>query len=108
MRSRWERLRSRESHEPARNSFDSRALWNRDGFDLASDEAIAQVLDRGSMEDWRALYVLARTDPLLRGRVISIVARVPMYLPHFWLIAMEALDERVDLAAVAPNDGMQE
>lgn len=86
----------------------SRALWNRDGFDLASDEAIAQVLDRGSMEDWRALYSLARTDPRLRARIISIVARVPIYLPRFWLVAMEALGERVDLSAVAHNDGMQE
>lgn len=86
----------------------SRALWNRTGFDPASDEAIAQVLDRGSMEDWRALYALAKSDPRLRARIISTVARVPMYLPHFWLVAMEALGERVDLSAVAPNDGMQE
>lgn len=86
----------------------SRALWNRDGFDLASDEAVAQVLDRGSMEDWRALYALARKDPPLRGRIISLVARVPMYLPHFWLVAMQALGEQVDLSAVAHNDGMQD
>lgn len=86
----------------------SRALWNREGFDVASDEALAQVLDRGSMEDWRALYSLARADPQLRARIISIVARVPMYLPHFWLVAMDALGERVDWSAVAPNDGMQE
>lgn len=86
----------------------SRALWNRDGFDLASNEALAQVLDRGSMEDWRALYALAKADPQLRARIISTVARVPMYLPHFWLVAMEALGERVDLEAVADNDGMQE
>ena len=86
----------------------SRALWNRNGFDLASDEAVAQVLDRGSMEDWRALYSLAKTDALLRARIISLIARVPMYLPHFWLVAMQALGEQVDLSAVAPNDGMQE
>lgn len=86
----------------------SRALWNREGFDLASDEALAQVLDRGSMEDWRALYALAKTDPRLRTRIIDAVARVPMYLPHFWLVAMEALGERVDHAVVAHNDGMQE
>lgn len=86
----------------------SRALWNREGFDLASDEALAQVLDRGSMEDWRALYALAKTDARLRTRIIGAVARVPMYLPHFWLVAMEALGEPIDHAAVAPNDGMQE
>lgn len=86
----------------------SRALWNRQGFDLASDEAVAQVLDRGAMEDWRALYSLAKHDGALRRRIVNIVARVPMYLPHFWLVAMEALGEQVDLSAVAPNDGMQE
>jgi hypothetical protein len=86
----------------------SRALWNREGFDLASDEALAQVLDRGSMEDWRALYALAKTDGRLRTRIIDSVARVPMYLPHFWLVAMAALGEHVDHAIVAHNDGMQE
>lgn len=86
----------------------SRALWNREGFDLASDEALAQVLDRGSMEDWRALYALAKTDAGLRSRIVDAIARVPMYLPHFWLVAMEALGEQVDHAAVAHNDGMQE
>ena len=60
------------------------------------------------MEDWRALYALAKTDPRLRTRIIDAVARVPMYLPHFWLVAMEALGERVDHAVVAHNDGMQE
>jgi hypothetical protein len=86
----------------------SRALWNRWEFDLASDEALAQVLDRGSMEDWRALYALARNEQPLRRRIVRVVARAPMYLPHFWLVAMEGLGEAVDLAAVAPSDGMQE
>jgi len=34
----------------------SRALWNRSSFDLESDEVLAQVLDRGEMWAWRALY----------------------------------------------------
>lgn len=86
----------------------SRALWNRTRFDLASDEAVAQVLDRGSMDDWRALYALARDDAPLRQRIVQIVGRVPMYLPHFWLAAMKSLGEVVELSAVAPDDGMLE
>ena len=31
----------------------SRALWNRTHLDLRSDEILAQILDRGSMDDWR-------------------------------------------------------
>jgi hypothetical protein len=85
----------------------SRALWNRTGFDPASEEALAQVLDRGSMDDWRALYALARDDQALRQRIVHVVAKAPMYLPHFWLAAMERLGEAVDQAAVAPSDGMQ-
>lgn len=86
----------------------SPAMWNRDGFVAESDEAVAQVLDRGTLEDWRALYALARNSPSLRSRIVRLVARVPMYLPHFWLVAMRSLGEQVDLSAVAPNDGMQE
>jgi len=86
----------------------SRALWNREGFDPTSEEALAQVLDRGSLEDWRALYALARDDQALRRRIVHVVARAPMYLPHFWLAAMQRLGEVVDPAAVAPSDGMQE
>ena len=36
----------------------SRALWNRSALDLDSDEVLAQILDYGSLADWRALYVL--------------------------------------------------
>ncbi len=86
----------------------SRALWNREHFDLASDEVLAQVLDRGSMEDWRALYALCKDDLGLRKRIISIVARVPLYLPHFWLVAMSSLGETIDLQKVAADDGMLE
>lgn len=86
----------------------SNALWNRTSFDLTSDEAVAQVLDRGSMDDWRALYALASEDAALRRRIIKIVERVPMYLPHFWLAAMKSLGEVVDFSAAARDDGMLE
>jgi hypothetical protein len=86
----------------------SRALWNRTCLDLASDETLAQVLDRGSLEDWRALYALAKDDAGLRTRIVDIVGRVPMYLPHLWLVAMQGLGAKVDLDRVALNDGMME
>jgi hypothetical protein len=86
----------------------SRALWNRAGLDLRSDESLVQVLDRGSLQDHRALYALARSDGALRRRIVDAVARVPMYLPHFWLVAMQGLGEDVDLARVARGDGMSE
>lgn len=70
----------------------SPALWNRDRLDLRSDEILAQLLDRGRLEDWRALYALCREDPALRGRVVRLARTVPMYLPHLWLAAMRALD----------------
>ncbi len=60
------------------------------------------------MDDWRALYALARDDAPLRQRIVQIVGRVPMYLPHFWLAAMKSLGEVVELSAVAPDDGMLE
>ena len=94
--------------KPEQTLAASRALWNRTGFDPASEEALAQVLDRGSMADWRALHALARVDQSLRRRIVHVVARAPMYLPHFWLAAMESLGEVVDQARVAPSDGMQE
>lgn len=84
----------------------SRALWNRERFDLGSDEILAQLLDRGSLEDWRALYSLARSDAALRTRIVALVRTVPMYLPHFWLAAMESLGASVDHDAVAWDDGM--
>ena len=40
----------------------SRALWNRSQLALESDEVLAQLLDRGEVSTWRALYQLARTD----------------------------------------------
>jgi hypothetical protein len=82
----------------------SRALWNRKGLDLASDEVLAQILDRGDMHDWRALYDLAARDRELRARIHRIVMTVPMPLPHFWLAALVSLGEPVDLAAPIPSE----
>jgi hypothetical protein len=82
----------------------SRALWNRTTLDLASDEILAQLLDRGEMEAWRALYGLAREDPSLRRRITRIVLTVPTALPRFWLAALKSLGEPVDLAAEVPED----
>ncbi len=82
----------------------SRALWNRKALDLASDEVLAQVLDRGDMHDWRALYDLASRDPDLRARIHRIVRTVPLPLPHFWLAALQTLGEPVDLAAQLPSE----
>lgn len=77
----------------------SRALWNRRGLELASDEVLAQLLDQGEMEAWRTLYALAADDPALRRRIARIVTRVPLAFPHAWLAAMASLGEAVDMEA---------
>lgn len=89
----------------------TRALWNRTGLDLASDEILAQILDRGSLEDWRTLFaLLAGTGPdaeALRARVLSIVTRVPTGYPYFWLAALQALGHPIDWSvqpAVDPGE----
>lgn len=81
----------------------SRALWNRSGLDLNSDEVLAQILDRGEMAAWRALYALARTDGHLRARIKSIVLTTPLPLPRFWLAALASLGEPVDFDARVPD-----
>lgn len=81
----------------------SRALWNRRSFDLGSDEILAQLLDRGEIEAWRALYALAREDGELRKRIARIVTTVPVSLPHFWLAALASLGEVVDVGAKVPD-----
>jgi hypothetical protein len=81
----------------------SRALWNRSRFDLASDEMLAQLLDRGELEAWRELYRLATTDARLRARILRIVDTVPQPFPHFWRAAMAALGEPCDLGAPVPG-----
>ncbi|HEY3233837.1 MAG TPA: hypothetical protein VGJ84_03920 [Polyangiaceae bacterium] len=80
----------------------SRALWNRKALDLRSDEVLAQILDRGEMDAWRALYRLARDDETLRKRMLAIVRTVPLPLPHFWLAALASLGEQVDFAMPTP------
>jgi len=79
-----------------------RASWNR-RLDLASDEALAQVLDRGTLAEWREVYRLARNDATLRARLASVVARVPLPLPRFWLASLASLGEDVDLGMAVPD-----
>jgi hypothetical protein len=81
----------------------SRALWNRTTLDLASDEVLAQLLDRGTLSDWRALYRLAAHDPTLRSRIRRLVLTVPLPLPRFWLAALASLGEPVDWDAPVPE-----
>lgn len=82
----------------------SGALWNRDRLDLRSEETLAQILDRGSLDDWRALYRLAQEDPALRVRLRRVVGRVPLGYPYFWRTALRSLGEPVDLDAPVPED----
>ncbi len=81
----------------------SRALWNRSGVDLDSDEILAQILDRGELASWRALYRMAAADGHLRARIKRIVLTVPVALPRFWLAALASLGEAIDLDAEVPD-----
>jgi hypothetical protein len=81
----------------------SQALWNRSRLSLDSDEVLAQILDRGEIEAWRDLYRLAQADAALRARLLRIVMTVPLPLPRFWLAALSALGEPVDLTAPVPD-----
>ena len=78
--------------------------WNRTRLDLASDEMLAQVLDRGDLAAWRELYHLAAVDDVLRRRVLAIVRRVPLPYPRFWLAALASLGEAVDWTVSPPQD----
>jgi hypothetical protein len=78
--------------------------WNRDRLDLASDEVLAQVLDRGDLDAWRELYRLAAADISLRRRILGVVRRVPLPFPCFWLAALASLGEAIDWAAPVPRD----
>jgi hypothetical protein len=80
----------------------SRALWNRERFDLDSDEVLAQLLDRGEIAAWRALYQLAKSDAHLRRRIRHLLLTVPSPLPRFWLAALASLGEQVDYDAPLP------
>jgi len=81
----------------------SSALWNRTHFDWRSDETLAQVLDRGTLADWRMVYQRAKVDPALRSRVHRLVLTVPLPLPRFWLSALVSLGEPVDVAVAVPD-----
>lgn len=86
----------------------SRALWNRARADLDSDEMLAQILDRGEIEAWRAVYrfASARTPSGadLRRRIVRIASEVPIGFPHLWLAAMRGLGETVDPYPDPPLD----
>lgn len=82
---------------------DSRALWNRNQLVLDSDEVVAQILDRGELFAWRALFQLAAGDPALRARIRGVVETVPLPLPRFWLAALRSLGEDVDLGMAVPE-----
>lgn len=86
-----------------RSLASSRALWNRTRLALESDEVLSQLLDRGEVAAWRELYRLARTDAALRTRIKRLVLTVPVPLPRFWLAALAALGEPVDLDAPVPD-----
>lgn len=78
--------------------------WNRSKLDLRSDEVLAQILDRGDLESWRELYRLAAADTGLRARILSVVRRVPLPFPAFWLAALASLGETIDWDAQLPRD----
>jgi hypothetical protein len=78
----------------------SRALWNRAGLDLESDEVLAQLLDRGELAAWRQLYRLASgagaEAAALRGRVLRLCRTVPLSFPHLFVAAMEAIEGPIE------------
>jgi hypothetical protein len=78
----------------------SRALWNRTGLVLESDEVLAQLLDRGEIEAWRELYRMA-TGPgedaaKLRRRILRLCQTVPLSFPHLFIAAMGALEGPIE------------
>jgi hypothetical protein len=82
----------------------SGALWNRSGLQLASRETLAQLLDRGDLDDWRALYALARHDPDLRDRLAHLLEAVPLPTAWFWRAALASLGAAVDYDRPLPED----
>lgn len=81
----------------------SRALWNRTGLDLRSDEVLAQILDRGDLAEWRELFAFAKADPDLRRRIVAVIERVPLPLPRLWLAALARIGEPVDVGMALPR-----
>ncbi len=78
----------------------SRALWNRTGLDLESDEVLAQLLDRGELAAWRQLYRLASESgaqaAALRRRILRLCRTVPLSFPHLFIAAMEAIEGPIE------------
>ncbi len=62
----------------------SAALWNRRELDLQSQETLVQIMDRGSIGDWRALAALAADDPGLTERIYLAATTVPLASAWFW------------------------
>jgi len=82
----------------------SKAFWNRSSVDLRSDEQLAQLMDRGSVEDWAVLRDLALEDAALRSRMREIVERVEIGFPGFWLALLASMGEPVDWDRPLPRD----
>lgn len=78
----------------------SQALWNRERLNLASDEILAQILDRGELDAWRAIYRRAAEETsegaALRRRIVHVCCNVPVAFPHLFLAAMAHLGEVVE------------
>jgi hypothetical protein len=68
-----------------------------------SDEVLAQILERGTIAEWREVYRRAEVDSLLRQRLSQLVLTVPLPLPRFWLAALGNLGADVDVAASVPD-----
>jgi hypothetical protein len=86
----WEHLSERGRH------------WA--GLDLRSDEVLAQVLDHGSLDDWRELFALASGDPWFSSSDPRCGAPRPDCLSGFWLSALVALGEDIDWRAALPEE----
>ena len=65
---------------------------------------LAQILDRGGLDAWKELYALARGDASLRRRILTVIRRVPLPYPAFWLAALASLGESVDWVSPRPRD----
>ena len=87
----------------------SRALWNRTRLDLASDEVLAQILDRGELAAWRELYRLAsgpgEDARELRRRILHLCRSVPLASPHLFIAAMGSLGEPIEPYPETPPAG---
>jgi hypothetical protein len=94
--------------DPLETLASSAALWNRARLDLESDEILAQLLDRGSEEDWRALYeLMGRPGDVarrLRSRALGLLYEVPTGRPWFWLAALASLGEPIDWSRSPASD----